>query len=394
MGTDSEDDFNKLFEDLDLTSSKLGKTESAKNELIAKVLGHLDKIDFKLEDTDSDVLGDAYEYLIGQFASGAGKKAGEFYTPQQISTVLARIVTMGKKKLKSVYDPTHGSGSLLLRIKKEVDEVSNFYGQELNRTTYNLARMNMILHGVHYRQFDLKQEDTLEHPQHLGMQFEAVVANPPFSAQWSASSLHMSDDRFSQYGKLAPASKADFAFVQHMIYHLADNGTMAVVLPHGVLFRGAAEGHIRKYLIEDRNYLDAVIGLPANIFYGTSIPTCILVFKKCRENPENILFIDASSNFEKATNQNLLRTEDIDKIFATYRDRTTEDKYSYLAPLSEVIENDYNLNIPRYVNTFETEQNIDINMLATDLINLDKQISETESVISAFCKELNIPTPF
>lgn len=394
MGTDSEDDFNKLFEDLDLTSSKLGKTESSKNELIAKVLSHLDKINFNLEDADSDVLGDAYEYLIGQFASGAGKKAGEFYTPQQISTVLARLVTMGKKKLKSVYDPTHGSGSLLLRIKKEVNEVSNFYGQELNRTTYNLARMNMILHGVHYRQFDLKQEDTLEHPQHLGMQFEAVVANPPFSAQWSASPLHMSDDRFSQYGKLAPASKADFAFVQHMIYHLADNGTMAVVLPHGALFRGGAERHIRKYLIEDRNYLDAVIGLPANIFYGTTIPTCILVFKKCRENPENILFIDASQHFEKVKNQNVLRPQDIDKIVSTYRDRKTEAKYSYVAPMSVVSENDYNLNIPRYVGTFETEIEIDIEKVAYELVELDKKMTETDKTIAGFCHQLNISTPF
>lgn len=394
MGTDSEDDFNKLFEDLDLTSSKLGKTESAKNELIAKVLGHLDKINFNLEDAKSDVLGDAYEYLIGQFASGAGKKAGEFYTPQQISTVLARIVTMGKKKIKSVYDPTHGSGSLLLRIKKEVEEVSNFYGQELNRTTYNLARMNMILHGVHYRQFDLKQEDTLEHPQHLGMQFEAVVANPPFSAQWSASPLHMSDDRFSQYGKLAPASKADFAFVQHMIYHLADNGAMAVVLPHGALFRGGAEQHIRKYLIEDRNYLDAVIGLPANIFYGTPIPTCILVFKKCRETPENILFIDASQHFEKITNQYLLRPQDIDKIVNTFRDRSTEEKYSYVAPLSEVKENDFNLNILRYVNTFEEEPEIDINQVACELVAIEKLIDNTNKVIANFCHVLNISTPF
>jgi len=394
MGTDSEDDFNKLFEDLDLTSSKLGKTESAKNELIAKVLGHLDKIDFKLADADSDVLGDAYEYLIGQFASGAGKKAGEFYTPQQISIVLARIVTLGKKKIKSVYDPTHGSGSLLLRIKKEVEEVSNFYGQELNRTTYNLARMNMILHGVHYRQFDLKQEDTLEHPQHLGLQFEAVVANPPFSAQWSASPLHMSDDRFSQYGKLAPASKADFAFVQHMIYHLADNGTMAVVLPHGVLFRGAAEGHIRKYLIADRNYLDAVIGLPANIFYGTSIPTCILVFKKCRETPDDILFIDASQHFEKVKNQNFLRPQDIDKIVFTYRDRKTEARYSYVAPLSEVEVNDYNLNIPRYVDTFKVETEIDLETVAGELTDLDKQMAETDITIADFCRHLNIPTPF
>jgi type I restriction enzyme M protein len=246
MGTDSEDDFNQLFEDLDLGSTKLGRTpEQAKNDLISKVLAHLDEIDFGLEDSEGDILGDAYEYLIGQFASGAGKKAGEFYTPQQVSKILAKIVTTGKTKLKTVYDPTCGSGSLLLRVAREVKEVAKFYGQELNRTTYNLARMNMILHGVHYQKFDIQQEDTLEHPQHIDMRFEAIVANPPFSAQWSASPLHMSDDRFSQYGKLAPGSKADFAFVQHMVHHLADNGIMAVVLPHGVLFRGGAEAHIR-----------------------------------------------------------------------------------------------------------------------------------------------------
>lgn len=215
MGTESEEDFDHLFEDMDLNSTKLGKTPEARNAIIAKVLSHLDKIDFKLEQTELDVLGDAYEYLIAQFASGAGKKAGEFYTPQEVSMVLAKIVTTGKQKLKSVYDPTCGSGSLLLRVAKEVKDVSNFYGQELNRTTYNLARMNMILHGVHYRKFDIKQEDTLEHPQHIDKTFEAIVANPPFSAQWSANPLFTSDDRFSQYGKLAPSSKADFAFVQH-----------------------------------------------------------------------------------------------------------------------------------------------------------------------------------
>jgi len=394
MGTESEDDFNKLFEDLDLTSSKLGRTENAKNEIISKVLGHLSKIDFEIEDSESDVLGDAYEYLIGQFASGAGKKAGEFYTPQQVSKVLAKIVTTGKEKLKSVYDPTCGSGSLLLRVAKEVKEVSGFYGQELNNTTYNLARMNMILHDVHFRKFDIRQEDTIEHPQHLEQRFEAVVANPPFSAKWSASNLFMGDDRFSQYGKLPPKSKADYAFVQHMIYQLDDNGTMAVVLPHGVLFRGAAEGHIRKYLIEDRNYLDAVIGLPANIFYGTSIPTCILVFKKCREQPENILFIDASKHFEKVKNQNYLRDEDVEKIVTTYRERTPEDKYSYVAKLEEVKENDYNLNIPRYVDTFEEEEPIDIVAITKELTDLEIEIKQTDNTIADFCKQLNIPTPF
>ena len=394
MGTASEDDFDNLFEDMDLTSTKLGRTESAKNELIVKVLVYLDKIDFYLEDTELDVLGDAYEYLIGQFASGAGKKAGEFYTPQEVSKILAKLVTTGKSRLKSVYDPTCGSGSLLLRVAKEVQDVNEFCGQELNRTTYNLCRMNMILHDVHFSKFDIRQEDTLEHPQHLDKRFEAVVANPPFSANWSASPLFMTDDRFSHYGKLAPSGKADFAFVQHMIYQLADNGTMAIVLPHGALFRGGAELQIRRYLIEERNYLDAVIGLPANIFYGTSIPTCILVFKKCRENSDNVLFIDASQHFEKVKTQNVLRPEDIEKIVTTYRNRSEEAKYSKLATLADIAGNDYNLNIPRYVDTFEAEDSIDINQLAAELVALDKAMAETDKTIAAYCQELNISTPF
>ncbi|MDJ1493676.1 type I restriction-modification system subunit M [Cytophagaceae bacterium DM2B3-1] len=394
MGTDSEEDFNKLFEDLDLTSSKLGRTEAAKNDIIVKILAQLDLIDFRLNDTEADVLGDAYEYMIGQFASGAGKKAGEFYTPQAVSTILAKLVTTGKKKLKSVYDPTCGSGSLLLRVAKEVNEVSNFYGQELNRTTYNLARMNMILHDVHYRRFDIRQDDTLEHPHHLDLRFEAVVANPPFSAQWSANPLHLSDDRFSQYGRLAPSSKADFAFVQHMIHQLAENGIMAVVVAHGVLFRGGAEGHIRQYLVEDKNYLDAVIGLPANIFYGTSIPTAILVFRKCRENPEDVLFIDASAHYEKAKNQNYLRPQDIEKIVTTYQNRLVEEKYSYKASLAEIKVNEYNLNIPRYVDTFAEEDSIDLNHIATQLQALDLDMAATDATIADFCKQLNINPPF
>jgi len=393
LGTDSEDDFNKLFEDLDLTSTKLGRTEKDKNAVISKVLSHLDKIDFNLDKADSDVLGDAYEYLIGMFASGAGKKAGEFYTPQQASKILTRIVTLGKKRIKSAYDPTCGSGSLILRLRKEVD-VANFYGQELNRTTFNLCRMNMILHGVHFSKFDIRQDDTLESPQHPDLRAEAVVANPPFSANWSANPIHMSDDRFSEYGRLAPKSKADFAFIQHMIHHLAENGVMAVVMPHGVLFRGAAEGHIRKYLIEDRNYLDAVIGLPPNIFYGTSIPTCVLVFKKCREESENILFIDASRHFEKWKNQNYLRDEDVDRIVETYRKRIPTDKYSYVASLDEVRENDYNLNIPRYVDTFEEEEPIDVDGVASQLKTLESEIKQTDDFISQCCDELGIEKPF
>ena len=396
MGHDSEDDFEGLFEDLDLGSSKLGKTESQKNELIAKVLVHLDKIDFQLADTEADVLGDAYEYLIGQFASGAGKKAGEFYTPQEVSTILAKIVTTGKKKLKSVYDPTCGSGSLLLRVAKEVEDVGHFYGQEMNPTTFNLARMNMILHGVHYQRFDLKNEDTLEHPapEHADLRFEAIVANPPFSANWSASPILENDDRFSPYGRLAPKTKADFAFVQHMVHHLDSGATMACVLPHGVLFRGGAEGHIRRYLIEDCNYLDAVIGLPANIFFGTGIPTCILVLKKQRENPDDILFIDASQGFEKVGNQNQLRAEHIKRIVSTYRKRGSIAKFSHVAELSEVAENDFNLNIPRYVDTFDEEEKIDLAAIAKKLTVLEGEMAATHQEIAGFCKELGIAPPF
>lgn len=389
LGTNSEDDFEHLFEDLDLTSSKLGKTEDEKNTLISKVLYHLDDIDFNLSDTNADVLGDAYEYLIAQFASGAGKKAGEFYTPQQVSTILARIVTSRKSQLKSVYDPTCGSGSLLLRVAREA-KVSDFYGQEMNRTTYNLARMNMILHGVNYSNFDIRQEDTLEKPQHLDKTFDAIVANPPFSAKWSANELHLLDERFSQYGKLAPSSKADFAFIQHMIHHLDENGIMAVVMPHGVLFRGAAELVIRKYLINEKNYLDAVIGLPANIFFGTSIPTCILVFKKCREADEDILFVDASKEFEKQKNQNVLLNAHINKIVDTYQNRTVIEKFSHKATLQEVADNDYNLNIPRYVDTFEEEEEIDIQAVMAEIKELEAKRSQLDSEIEVYLKELGL----
>lgn len=395
MGNESEDDFNKLFEDIDLASTKLGRSPGARNQLIAKVLAHLDQIDFKLDEVESDVLGDAYEYLIGQFASGAGKKAGEFYTPQQVSRILAKVVTLGKTKIKSAYDPACGSGSLLLRIAKEA-EVGEFFGQELNRTTYNLARMNMILHDVHFSRFDIQQEDTLEEPQHIMERFEAVVANPPFSAKWKGSSnpLNETDDRFSIYGKLAPSSKADFAFVQHMIHQMADNGTAAIVLPHGVLFRGAAEGVIREYIIKEQNYLDAVIGLPPNLFYGTSIPACILVLKKCRVHDGDILFIDASRDFEKVGNQNHLTDAHVEKIVETYAKRETIERYSYAAPLSEIAENDYNLNIPRYVDTFEEEEPIDLDAVTSALQGLEADMAETDATITGFCNELGIASPF
>lgn len=394
MGQDSEEDFDNLFSELDLNSRRLGNTVSDRNKLIAKVLSHLDKIDFKLEDSKVDILGDAYEYLIGQFASSAGKKAGEFYTPQEVSELLARIVTDGKKRLKNIYDPTCGSGSLLLRVARHVKDVGHFYAQELNNTTYNLARMNMILHDVHYDKFYIRQEDTLEHPQHLEHRFEAIVANPPFSAKWSADPIHLQDERFSQYGKLAPSSKADYAFIQHMVYQLDENGVMAVVMPHGVLFRGGAEGIIREFLIREKNYLDAVIGLPANIFYGTGIPACVLVFKKCREHPNNILFIDASRHFEKGKNQNRMRYEDIEKIMDVYNNRKTENKFSYVADLKEIKENDYNLNIPRYVDTFEKEEEIDLAQVTKELKEIAREEKEIDQKIAEYTKELKIEPPF
>ena len=392
IGQESAGDFENLFEDVDLQSSKLGKTVSEKNKLIGKILIHLSEIDFELENEEIDILGDAYEYLISQFASDAGKKAGEFYTPQEVSKVLAKLVTVDKKRLKSVYDPTCGSGSLLLRVSKEV-KITDFYGQELNQTTYNLARMNMILHDVNFVDFDIRQGDSLENPQFRNHRFEAIVANPPFSAKWSADKKFLDDEIFSAAGKLPPKSKADYAFVEHMIYHLDENGTMAIVLPHGVLFRGAAEGKIREFLVGEKNYLDAVIGLPANLFYGTSIPTCILVFKKCREEDEDIIFIDASKNFEKVKNQNKLRQEDIDKIINTYINREEIDKFSHKALIDEIKENDFNLNIPRYVDTFEEEEPIVLEDVIADLQHINQEMKEIDAEIKKYCDELGIDAP-
>ncbi len=390
IGQDSGDDFGGLFSDIDLASPKLGKTADDKNKLISDVLVALNGIDFGLsEASDIDILGDAYEYMIGQFAAGAGKKAGEFYTPQEVSRILAEIVTTGKTRLRTVYDPTCGSGSLLLQTQK-LGKADAIYGQEKINTTYNLARMNMLLHGVKYSDFDIQNGDTLEADAFGDRQFDAVVANPPFSAIWSAADKFNSDDRFSKAGVLAPKSKADYAFILHMIYHLNDGGTMACVAPHGVLFRGAAEGKIRQFLIEKKNYIDAIIGLPANIFYGTSIPTCILVMKKCRKDDDNILFIDASKEFEKVKTQNKLREEHIQKIIQTYRNRTEIEKYSHCASLQEVKDNDYNLNIPRYVDTFEEEEEIDIKAVMAEIKSLEAKRADLDAQIDIYLKELGI----
>lgn len=386
LGTNSEDDFVHLFSDMDLTSNRLGNNVTNRTKLISKVMLNLADLPFVHSDMEIDMLGDAYEYMIGQFAATAGKKAGEFYTPQQVSKLLAEIVTTGKENLRSVYDPTCGSGSLLLRVGR-LAHVRHYYGQEYNSTTYNLARMNMLLHDVNFKAFSIENGDTLEEPAFTEQKFDAIVANPPYSAKWSADPSFLEDERFSNYGKLAPKSKADFAFVQHMIHHLDDEGTMAVVLPHGVLFRGAAEGVIRKYLIEEKNYLDAIIGLPANIFFGTSIPTTILVFKKSRQT-EDVLFIDASQSFEKGKNQNHITDEAVNKILETYRKRETIDKYSYVANLEEIEENEYNLNIPRYVDTFEEEEPVDIKALHEEIKEINKELAEAEESLLEMLDEL------
>ena len=390
IGQDSEDDFGGLFSDIDLASPKLGKTADDKNRLISDVLVNLQGIDFGLNEAeDIDILGDAYEYMIGQFAAGAGKKAGEFYTPQEVSEILSEIVVTCKTRLKSVYDPTCGSGSLLLRTARG-GNADTIYGQEKNPTTFNLCRMNMLLHGIKYKDFEIHNGDTLENDELGEHQFDAVVANPPFSAEWTAAEKFNNDDRFSKAGVLAPKSKADYAFILHMLYHLNDGGTMACVAPHGVLFRGAAEGKIRRFLIEKKNYIDAIIGLPANIFYGTSIPTCILVMKKCRQSDDNILFIDASKEFEKVKTQNKLRPEHIQKIIETYRTRAEIEKYSHCATLKEIEENDYNLNIPRYVDTFEEEEEIDIKAVMAEIKELESKRTELDAQIEVYLKELGI----
>ena len=390
IGQESEDDFGGLFSDIDLASPKLGKTADDKNRLISEVLVTLNGIDFGLKEAgEIDILGDAYEYMIGQFAAGAGKKAGEFYTPQEVSQILAEIVTTGKVRLRDVYDPTCGSGSLLLRTAKN-GKADSIFGQEKNPTTFNLCRMNMLLHGVKYNDFDIQNGDTLEADAFGDRQYDAVVANPPFSADWSAAEKFNNDDRFSKAGVLAPKSKADYAFILHMIYHLNDGGTMACVAPHGLLFRGAAEGKIRQFLIEKKNYIDAIIGLPANIFYGTSIPTCILVMKKCRKEDDNILFIDASKEFEKIKTQNKLRPEHIQKIIGTYRERKEIDKYSHCATLQEIKDNDYNLNIPRYVDTFEEEEEIDIQAVMAEIKELEAKRADLDKQINVYLKELGL----
>ncbi|MDS0528080.1 type I restriction-modification system subunit M [Clostridium sp. SHJSY1] len=394
-------DFRGVFNDINLGDSRLGNSTNERAKSLNNIVKLVDGIEYKGDD-GKDVLGEIYEYLIGQFAASAGKKGGEFYTPHQVSKVLAKVVTEGVEKtdgLFSVYDPTMGSGSLLLTVGQELPKGTpmKYFGQELNTTTYNLARMNLMMHGVSYNNMILNNADTLESdwpdgPDAKGIDnprsFDAVVANPPYSAKWDNDETKLKDSRFSEYGKLAPASKADYAFILHSIYHLNKTGTMAIVLPHGVLFRGAAEGKIRETLI-GKNYLDTIIGLPSNLFYGTSIPTVILVLKKNREN-KDILFIDASNDFEKNKNQNNLRDTDIDKIIKTYKERKDAPKYAHLASIEEIRENDFNLNIPRYVDTFEEEEPIDLEEVNRLLEQDNKEIAELEAEINEQLKILGV----
>lgn len=389
QNTAAAEDFVHLFEDMDLNSTKLGKTPDERNAILKIIIEKLSAIDFRVDDVDSDVLGDSYEFLIGKFAAGAGSQAGEFYTPQKVSEILARAVTLGKTDIKSVYDPTCGSGSLLLSVAKHVKgKVHRYNGQELNRTTFNLARMNMILHDVHYKDFEIKQDNTLTAPQHRGQKFEAIVSNPPFSLTWDANKLLLNDDRFAPYGTLAPADKADMAFIQHNLFHLDDNGTCAIVVPHGVLFRSGAEGKIRKHIIKEMNALDAVIGLPTNLFYGTGIPAAVLVFKKCRKDGDHVLFIDASDHFEKGKNQNSLRPEDVDRIIDCLSKRDVRDKYSAMVSIADIEANGFNLNIPRYVDKFEEADEIDIQATQAEIMVVNAEIADVEQQMQSYLKEL------
>ena len=389
-GQESEQDFDGLFEDMDLKSSKLGKMVSEKSKLIATILNTISTIDFHLENMELDVLGDAYEYLIGMFAQTAGKKGGEFYTPVNMSKLVARLATVGLTEAKSVSDCACGSGGLLLQVGKYI-KVGQYFGQELTSTTYNLARMNMLLHGIDYKKFEILNIDTLENHQNEERQYTIQVANPPYSTSWSANSKFLDDDRFSVYGKLAPKSTADFAFVQHMIYHMAEDGRIAVLLPHGVLFRGNAEETIRKHIVKNMNYLDAVIGLPANCFQGTSIPVCCLILKRERNgNSNNICFIDASKYFIQGKNQNSISDEDIERIVNAYAERKEIGKFCHIATMEEIEANDYNLNIPRYVDTFEPEPEVDLQSVKVSMKQHEDKIKTLEAELQSYLTELGV----
>ena len=402
-----ESSFKGLFSEINLNSEKLGKSYTERNALLCKVIKTIANKLAELS-VDSDDLGDAYEYLIGQFAAGSGQKAGEFYTPQMVSNILSKIVTLDcqepksghKNKIDRVLDFACGSGSLLLNVRKEMgaNAIGKIYGQEKNITTYNLARMNMLLHGVKDTEFEIHHGDTLvndwdilneENPSKK-ITFDAIVANPPFSLRWDPKEETAKDFRFNGFG-VAPKSAADFAFLLHGLNYLNENGTMAIILPHGVLFRGGKEEIIRKELIK-KDYIDAIIGLPANLFYSTGIPVCIIVLKKCRKN-DKILFINASSeeHYEKGKRQNYLRSEDVDDIVKAYKSRQTVSRYSREVSLSEIKDNDYNLNITRYVNLSKDEEKVDLAEVHKRLEEIEKDIIKARDEHNAFLAELGLP---
>ena len=403
-----ESTFNGLFSEINLGSDKLGKTYADRN---AKLCTIIQKIAEGLSEfsTDIDALGDAYEYLIGQFAAGSGKKAGEFYTPQQISDILSAIVTLDsqepktgtKKRLESVMDFACGSGSLLLNVRKKVAKaggtIGKIFGQEKNITTYNLARMNMLLHGVKDSEFDIFHGDTLLNEWDMMREpnpakkpsFDAIVANPPFSYRWEPTDALADDVRFKSHG-LAPKSAADFAFLLHGFHFLKDEGVMAIILPHGVLFRGGAEERIRTKLLND-GHIDTVIGLPANLFYSTGIPVCILVLKKCKK-PNDVLFINAAEHFVKGKRQNQLSPENISKIIDTYQFRKEEPRYSRRVEMDEIKKNDFNLNISRYISTAVGEEEIDLAATHAQLQEIGNAIQTATDKHNQFLKELGLPS--
>jgi len=397
--------FQGLFSEINLNSEKLGRTHKARNDKLCTIITKIAEGIAQFS-TDSDILGDAYEYLIGQFAAGSGKKAGEFYTPQTVSTILSRIVTLDsqepatgkKKKLNNVLDFACGSGSLLLNVRNQMGPhgIGKIYGQEKNITTYNLARMNMLLHGVKDSEFEIHHGDSLTNDWELlnemnpakKLQCDAVVANPPFSYRWQPNEALGEDFRFKNYG-LAPKSAADFAFLLHGFHFLGDEGTMAIILPHGVLFRGGVESRIRTKLLKD-GHIDTVIGLPSNLFFSTGIPVCILVLKKCKK-PDDVLFINAAEYFEKGKRQNQLLPEHIDKIVETYQHRREEERYARRVGMEEIEKNDYNLNISRYVSTAEAEQDIDLSVVHRQLVGIEERIAEAARKHNQYLKELGLP---
>ena len=394
MGNESQDDFEGLFDDMQLDSTKLGRTVKDRSTVMSRIIATLADITISVDDTKIDILGNAYEYLIGMFAANAGKKAGEFYTPAGPAELLTLLACEGLSDVQDACDPTCGSGSLLLRLQKHAN-VRRFWGQELTSQTYNLCRMNMILRGIKYQNFQIFNGDTLAQDNFEGKTFRVQVANPPYSAHIQHPEKMPDDPRFNYYGKIAPKTKADFAFLQHMVYHMDDDGRIAVLLPHGVLFRGNAEETIRRYMIEKLNVIDAVIGLAPNLFFGTSIPVSIIVCKKNRNgNSGNILFIDASKEFTAGKNQNQLEDKHIQKIFKAYQERKDIDKFAHVATMEEIAANGFNLNIPRYVDSSEAVAEIDLEEVAGKIRETNEEIEKTSEELRKSFDQLGLKFPF